>query len=143
MNLSSLLLAMFCAVVLFAVLLLSVGGSFHQPPAAQGAKLYNPANEVLLTGKVMETRDFACPVSEGELGSHVMLQTADGIVKIHLAPGRIMRSQKIQFTPGEEISVVGAKVRLFGEDDVIARQITRGNEQIFVRDPEGKLMLVQ
>lgn len=143
MNLSSVLLAMFCAVVLFAVLLLSVGGSFHQPPAAQGAKLYNPANEVLLTGKVKEIREFACPVSEGEIGGHVMLQAADGMVKVHLAPSRILRSQKLSFSPGEEISVVGSKVRMFGDDDIIARRITRGNEEIFVRDTEGKLLLVQ
>jgi len=134
---------MFFAVMLFAVLLVSVGVDFHQPLPAQGASLYNAANEVSMKGVVSEVRDFACPVSEGEMGTHVMLQTSDGVVQVHLAPSRIMRSQQLKFAPGEEITVLGSKVRMFGHNDIIARQIVRGNEQLFFRDTEGKLMLVQ
>ena len=143
MRLSSLFLAMFCTVAVFAVLLYSVGVNFHEPAPAQGAKLYNPANEVLITGTISEVRNFACPVSEGEIGTHVMVKTADGVVQVHLAPDRIMRSQKLIFAPGEQITVLGSKVRLFGHNDMIARQVTRGNEDIFFRDPKGELLLVQ
>jgi hypothetical protein len=34
-------------------------------------------------------------------------------------------------------------VSLQGEQSIIAREITRGNESFFLRDREGKLMLVQ
>jgi len=94
-------------------------------------------------GTVKEVTEFACPVSDGEMGTHLKMQTANGIVLVHLAPGRVMRSLKLNFSPGDQIEVLGAKAEIMGSNDLIARQITRGNEDIVFRDEHGKLMLVQ
>jgi hypothetical protein len=142
MKLSSVFLATLCAIVLVAVLMLMLGVNVHRVPA-QGAKLYNPATETTLKGSVAEIRDFACPVSEGEIGSHLMLKTGDGIVQVHLAPGRIMRSHKLNFNVGDQLTIVGSKVDLLGKEDLIAREITRGNENFVFRDTTGNSMLVQ
>ena len=142
MRLSSILLATLCAIVLAAVLMLMLGVNVHRVPA-QGAKLYNPATEVTLKGSVAEVRDFACPVSEGEIGTHLMLKTGNEVVQLHLAPGRIMRSHKLSFATGDQLTVVGSKVELLGREDIIAREITRGNENFVFRDPAGNSMLVQ
>lgn len=139
----SLLYGMVFAIVVTAALLLVLGVSFHRPAPAQGAALYNPANEVVLKGVVQEVQEFDCPVSEGELGSHLMLKTANGVVQVHLAPVRIMQGQQLTFAPGDQVEVVGSKIRLSGTNGLIAREITRGNESIIFRDREGKLMLVQ
>jgi hypothetical protein len=120
-----------------------MGVGFHRPVSAQGAALYNAANEVVVKGLVQEVQEFDCPVSEGELGTHLMLKTADGVVQVHLAPVRIMAGQKLSFPPGDQIEVVGSKLRLNGKNGVIAREITRGNETFIFRDSEGKLLLVQ
>jgi DNA/RNA endonuclease YhcR with UshA esterase domain len=130
-------------VATIAVLLLILGGNFHRPVNVQGAALYNPAEEVTVKGVVQEVQEFDCPVSEGEIGSHLMLKTSDGVLQVHLAPVRIMTSQKLTFTPGEQLEVVGAKVRLAGQKGLIAREITRGNESIIFRDGQGRLLLVQ
>jgi len=143
MKISSLLYGMVAAVVVIVVLLLILGVSFHRPVSAQGAALYDAANEVSVGGRVQEVQEFDCPVSEGELASHLMLKTTDGVVQVHLAPVRIMASQKLSFAPGDQIEVVGSKIRLNGENGVIAREITRGNESFIFRDHEGRLMLVQ
>ncbi len=143
MRLSSLLLAVFCATAVLVLLLLGMGVNFRQPVPAQGANLYNPATEVIVKGAVAEVRDFACPVSEGEIGTHLMLKTSEGVLQVHLAPGRIMRSQKLSFATGDQLTVIGSKVRIFGSNDLVAREITRGNEQFVFRDQTGKLMLVQ
>jgi hypothetical protein len=143
MKLSSVLLGAILTVAVFSVLLLVFGVRFERPLPGQGAALYNPANEMVLQGVVQDTRDFACPVSEGEIGDHLMVKTANGIVRVHLAPGRIMRSNKLSFAPGEQIEIIGAKLRYLGADDIIAREIIRGNETFIFRDHEGKLMLVQ
>ena len=143
MKLSSLLLGSLFAIVVFVVVLLFVGGEFHQPLSGSGAALYNPANEVLVKGSVQEVEEFACPVGDNELGSHLMLKTDDGVVRIHLVQSRIMRSQHVSFAPGDQIEVAGAKLHFRGSDDVIAREILRGNETLVFRDHEGKLMMVQ
>jgi DNA/RNA endonuclease YhcR with UshA esterase domain len=130
------------ALVIF-ILLLILGVNFHRSVSAQGAALYNAADEVVVRGRVQEVQEFDCPVSEGELASHLMLKTTDGVVQVHLAPVRIMAGQKLSFAPGDQIEVVGSKIRLNGKSGVIAREISRGNETFIFRDREGRLLLVQ
>ncbi len=143
MKLSSLLYGMVFAVVVISVVLLILGVNFHPPVSVQGAALYHASDEVTVKGVVQEVQDFDCPVTEGEIGSHVMLKTADGILQVHLAPVRIMSGQNLHFAPGDQIEVVGSKVRLAGKNGVIAREVTRGNETYTFRDHDGKLMLSQ
>lgn len=143
MKLSSLLLGVVSAIAVIAVLLVVLGIKFHDTTTLQGAALYNPANEVTATGVVTAVEEFACPVSEGELGSHLTLKTADGVLQIHLAPARVMHSQNLVFSPGDQLQVVGARVELYGKNGVIAQVITRGNESYIFRDHDGKLLMVQ
>lgn len=143
MKISSLLYGMVFAVVAISVLLLILGVNFHPPVYVQGAALYNPSNEITTTGVVQEVQEFDCPVSEGELGSHLMLKTGDGVLQVHLAPVRIMSGQNLSFAPGDQIKVIGSKVRIAGQNGMIAREITRGNEIYTFRDRDGKLMLTQ
>lgn len=143
MKIQSLLYGMAFSVVVLAVLLLVLGVKFHLPSSGQGAELYNPAEEVTLKGVVEDLQEFACPVSESELGSHLLLKTSDGTVLVHLAPLRIMRGQRLNFAPGDQIKVIGAKVRVAGKRGVIAREIVRGNEDLIFRDRVGHLLMVQ
>lgn len=143
MKISSLLFGLVFAVVVISVLLLVLGVNFHPPVTAQGAALYNPSDEITVKGVVQEVQEFDCPVSEGELGSHLVLKTPDGVLQVHLAPVRIMSGQNLKFAPGDQIVVLGSRVRISGKKGVIAREITRGNESIIFRDNQGKLLLTQ
>ncbi|HXR16254.1 MAG TPA: hypothetical protein VN777_08555 [Terriglobales bacterium] len=143
MKISSLFYGMGFAVVVGVVLLLIMGVSFHRPISAQGAALYNASDEVVVGGLVQEVQEFDCPVSEGEFASHLMLKTRDGVLQVHLAPVRIMAGQKLSFAPGDQIEVVGSRIKLNGQRGVIAREISRGGETFIFRDREGRLVLVQ
>jgi hypothetical protein len=143
MKLSSILSGVMFAVVVVVVLLLIMGVHFQKPPSAQGAALYDPATETIVRGVVTDVSDFTCPVSEGEMGSHLMLQTSTGVIQVHLAPARIMRGQKLSFARGDQLEVVGSRARMLGKNDLIAREIKRGNETLIFRDPQGKLLLTQ
>ncbi|MBZ5570375.1 MAG: hypothetical protein LAO09_00670 [Acidobacteriia bacterium] len=143
MKLSSLIFGTIFAVVVIAAVLWILGFSFHAPASGQGAALYNPADEVTASGVVQEIQDYDCPVSEFELSRHLMLKTADGSIEVHLAPNRILHGQKLSFSPGDQVQVVGSKVRLAGKNGIIARELTRHNETIIFRDHQGKLLLVQ
>lgn len=143
MQMKSLLYGMAFAVVILAVLLLVLGVNLHPPSSVQGAALYNPADEITVNGVVKDVEQFDCPVSESELSSHLFLKTADGVVLVHLAPVRIMSGQKITFVPGDQIEVVGARVRVQGKSGIIAREVVRGNEGLVFRDRTGKLLMTQ
>ncbi|HMK29260.1 MAG TPA: hypothetical protein VK473_06195 [Terriglobales bacterium] len=136
----SLFFGMLLAVVVIAVLLLVFGVSFRPQPAVL---TYNPATEMTVSGTVQEVQDFRCPVSEGEIGTHLLLKSDQGPVFVHLAPARIMRSQDFKFLVGDQIKVLGSKVRFGTGVNLIAREITRGNDIITLRDARGTLLLVQ
>lgn len=143
MKLSSLIICMVFGVGVIAFLLMVSGVSFHPPLSAQGAALYNAADEIHITGVVVSTEEFACPVSDGELEQHITLNAAGKVFQIHLAQSRILRSNQVQFSPGQQLQVVGAKLRYRGNDGLIAREILRDNETFIFRDPTGKLLMVQ
>ena len=139
----SIFLGLFLSTVVIAVLLVAFGVKINSRPADPAAAAYNPAAETSLTGTVRETNDFTCPVAESEVGRHLWLQTPGGAVRVHLAPSRILRSQHIDFSPGERIQVIGARARVQGADDLIAREIVRGDESFIFRDHQGKLIMQQ
>ena len=137
----SLLLGSILSVAVIAVLLLSFG--MKPGPSEQGAALYNVATENTVKGTVRAVEDYTCPVSENEMGRHLRMQSATGTMEIHLAPARVMRSQKFSFSPGDQIEVLGSKVKIQGQESIIAREVTRGNETFFIRDRQGRLLLIQ
>lgn len=143
MKMRSLLCGMAFAVVILAVLLMVLGVNFHRPTSVQGAALYNATDEVTLNGTVEEVQEADCPVSESELESHLLLKTGNGVVLIHLAPKRIMSGQNLTFSRGDQLEVIGAKVRVAGKKGVIAREIVRGNEDLVFRDRAGHLLMMQ
>ncbi len=138
----SLFIGMFLAVVVIAVLLLVFGVKFGRPSAASAA-VYNPATEVMMTGTIQEVQDFTCPVSEREVGRHLQLQTADGLVQVHLLPSRILRSQRVEFKAGERVEVIGSKTRLLGQDGLIAREVVLGTHTFTFRDQKGTVLMQQ
>jgi DNA/RNA endonuclease YhcR with UshA esterase domain len=139
MKTTSFLFGLVLAVAVICVLLLTFGVSFR----GAGPVKYNAATETKITGVVEDVEDFACPVSDGEMGSHLRIRTQSGTVQVHLAPARIMRAHDIKFAPGDKVEVIGSKVRYKGADDVIAREVTRGTDFYLLRDQSGKLTLVQ
>ncbi len=139
MKTTSFLFGLVLAVAVICVLLLTFGVSFR----GTGPVTYSAATETKLTGTVESVQDFACPVTGGEIGSHLKVRTPTGVVQVHLIPARIMRAHEIKCAPGEKVEVLGSRVRYKGNDDVIAREITRGPDFYVFRDQSGKLLLVQ
>jgi hypothetical protein len=143
MKLKGLLIGMGVAIAVFAALLLIFGVRFQAPMAAHGPALYNPRTEATVNGVVREIREFSCPVNDGELGYHFTMTTAKGVVQVHMVADRIMRSQEIKFAPGDRVEVIGSKFHFQGSDDLIARQIKRGDQTFIFRDHQGGVMMVQ
>lgn len=139
----SVVFGMVLAVAVIAVLLLIFGVKFQNPSSVQGAALYDPNTEITITGTVDQVSEFACPVSEGEIGSHLVVKTADRTYVVHLLPSRIMRSQKLVFKPGEKVQVVGSQPPHLERDAIIAREIVRGDETLVFRDHQGNPMMKQ
>ncbi len=100
--------------------------------------VYAASNEVKLTGSIQDVQEYFCPVTD-DRGTHLVLDVGGGdSMVVHVAIARFLREHKVAFSPGQRIQVIGAKIRVNGKDAVIAREITRGNEVITLRNAQGK-----
>ncbi|HLK33262.1 MAG TPA: hypothetical protein VKT29_09245 [Terriglobales bacterium] len=110
----------------------------EQAPANANVPKYDKATEVKLKGTVVEVRDYNCPIS-GTMGAHLTLKVQDGsTIELHLAATKYMKSYEMVFNKGDEIEVVGSKVKFNGADTILAREITRGQDSFVFRDEKGK-----
>jgi hypothetical protein len=122
------------AVVILVVLLFT--SPRHRVP------VYSTSNEGVLQGVVQDVQEFYCPIS-GDEGTHLLVKTADGNLQVHVAPTRFLRDKKLSFSKGDQIQVVGSRMIYNGHDTLIARTVTRGNETLAFREPNGKPMWVE
>jgi hypothetical protein len=115
-----------------------VGAAAKQAPAKGNVPKYDKTTEVKLKGTVADVRDYNCPIS-GTMGAHLTLKLQDGsTMELHLAATKYMKSYELVFNKGDEIEVVGSKVKLDGAETILAREITRGQDSFVFRDADGK-----
>jgi hypothetical protein len=122
--------------VTIAAVLLVVALSFMQPRRDKGPPVYNAAAEIVVSGTVLETKEFFCPISDDQ-GMHLVLRTPQGDLLVHVAPARFLRGQGIGFRAKDQLTVVGSPANYQGKNALLARVITRGAEVFTVRDPQG------
>jgi hypothetical protein len=121
-----------CIVVVLAGLLVAAAAAQKAPKVK-----YDPATEVKVSGVIDDIKEFECPAS-GALGYHITLKSPDRVTVVHVAAAKFIKEYEISFAKGEQIQVVGSKVRLpDGEEGVLAREITRGQSTYAFRDKQG------
>jgi hypothetical protein len=99
---------------------------------------YNPATEATFKGTIEEVRDRVCPVSGG-MGSHVVLKLADGsTIEVHLSTTKFVKTYDLVFSKGDQLEVIGSKVKFEGVDTIFAREVRRGTDTFVFRDKDGK-----
>jgi len=119
------------ATVVLIVVLTSTNPRREQSPPA-----YDAAHEIQTRGVVQEVQEFFCPIGD-EQGIHLLLKTDNGVLQVHVAPARFLRGQEIRFNQGDQILVVGSRLRYMGADALLAREIVRDNEVFILRDHQG------
>jgi len=122
--------------VAVVALVVSIASQNTRPPSLVVPK-YDLTTEVRIQGVVVDTNDHECPISGG-LGSHLVLQTEDGTVEIHLAPTKFVAQYQLIIVRGDKIEVLGSRVTFDGKDALLAREIVHGQETFVFRDANGK-----
>ena len=109
------------------------------PAAQQGGAIageapYDPATEATLRGAVQEVKEMKNVVTV----THLVLGTADhGSVEVHLGPSSWVVKQSVSFKTGEQIEIIGSRVKYAGSDVVVARQIRKNGQTLTLRDTQG------
>lgn len=97
---------------------------------------YDPAQEVKVKGEILEVKNYDCPIS-GTMGAHLALHTAEGPVEVHLAPSAFLAEYEISFAKGEKVEVLGNKVTFHDMPAMLARRVTRAQNDFTFRDAKG------
>ncbi len=115
--------------VFSAALLLPMAWS--QGPGKTGPK-YDLANEVKVTGTVTEIR-----VTPGAWeGIHLVVKSSEQTVIVHLAPAEFLKELDCWIKVGDQVEVVGSRAP-DNNDEILAREVTFGNNTMVLRDPKG------
>jgi hypothetical protein len=103
--------------------------------AQRGMRNYNPATEVTVRGTVEEVRQVTR--GQGWSGTHLTLQTDAGKLDVHLGPSKFLEAKKFTISKGDQVEVIGSKVQYQGHDVLIAREITKGDHRLTLRNAQG------
>ena len=94
---------------------------------------YDLTTETKLKGTIDEVKVIPGP-SEGV---HLMLKSATETTLIHVAPETFLKEMDVSFDKGDLIDVTGSKIKVDGQDEILAREITKNGNQLTLRDKKG------
>ena len=91
---------------------------------------YDVAAEVKLKGGVEEVREVAD-------ATHVMLRSGTQLMTVYVAPSSFLKDMECAFAKGDDVEIIGSKVKVESGETVLAREITRGQLTLTLRDKKG------
>lgn len=94
---------------------------------------YDLTTETKLKGTIEEVKVIPGP-SEG---IHLMLKSGTETSFIHVAPETFLKEMDVSFDKGDTVEVLGSKIKVDGQDEVLAREITKNGNQLTLRDKKG------
>jgi len=106
------------------------------PAVARGqakAPEYDPGSEVTVRGEVIAIHESK--VATDHPGLHLILRTEAEVVEIHACPVRFLRELEFPIEVGDTLAVVGSRAKK--GNVVVAREITRGQLSVILRDKKG------
>lgn len=110
--------------------------------------LYNLSTETTLKGTVEEVQQLTaqtagsnqpmwgnCP--RGWTGTHIVLKTDEGALAVHVGPSAFLSQKNFTLAKGDKVTITGSKLQYQGSDFLIAKEITKGDQVLTLRDANG------
>ena len=103
--------------------------------AQRGMRNYDPSTETTLKGTIQEVKQVTG--RHGWNGTHLMLKTEAGELDVHVGPSSYVTGQGFTFAKGDQVEVLGSKVKMGGSEALIAREIKKGDKTLVLRNAQG------
>jgi hypothetical protein len=126
----------FLALVMAAGILPGLAWGQEKNHAAANADLssYDVKREVSLSGTVQA---FNAAAETAPRGAHVMLQTASGVVDVHVGGARLLAASHFPIHSGDSLRIVGENVTYGNGTQFVARILQNGTRVLEVRSVRG------
>ncbi|MDR3702041.1 MAG: hypothetical protein P4L56_20500 [Candidatus Sulfopaludibacter sp.] len=96
---------------------------------------YDPATTVEFTGVVIASREV--PRGSPMHGLHLTVENGKDSFDVYLGPMDFMKQFNFTFGKGDRIDAVGSRLKLGGTTVVLAREVRRQNQTVYLRDSGG------
>ena len=120
----------------FLLIVFGVGlllpAAWAQTASKTGPK-YDVKNEVKVKGVVEEVRQVPGQFE----GTQLVVKTDSKTVLVHVAPADFLKEMETSFNKGDQVEVVGCKAPGTTEEEILAREITVGQNTTTLRDDKG------
>lgn len=103
--------------------------------AGPGMRNYDPSSEVTVTGGVEDIQQYTTRGWWG--GTHLILKTSTDTLDVHVGPTSYLDGQQFSFTKGDQVEVIGSKIKVDGKDALLAREIKKDGKVLKLRDTQG------
>jgi len=94
---------------------------------------YDPTQEIKIKGTVEEIREVP---GQWE-GIHLVVKTQSSTVLVHVGPSAFLKEMDTAFKTGDVVEVKGSKAPNTTEEEILAREVTVGNNTVVLRDDKG------
>jgi len=115
---------------LAALAVLSACALAQSPPPK-----YDPSTETTLKGAVDQLK--LVPPSGGKPVAYLTMKEKDS-AEVFLCPKSFLDQMGVDFKSGDEIEIVGSKVKKDSADLILAREIIKGGDTLTLRFKDGK-----
>ncbi len=96
---------------------------------------YDVATETKLKGTVEEVKQIE--TAKGNPAIHLMVKSGEQLLEVYLCPNAFLQEMQMAFAMGDQVEVIGSKVKVDQADVVLAREITKGTDTLVLRDKKG------
>lgn len=94
---------------------------------------YDVSTETTIKGTVEELKE----VDNNKGDIHLIVKTSSGNYEVCMCPQKFLDEMELQIKKGDEVNVIGSKVKDGEKELVLAREITSGNNSLTLRDKKG------
>jgi len=116
------------SVAALIVLFASITGNAGTAPAPE----YDKSAEVKVKGVIDEVK------TTPDNSVHLTLKSVTGSLEVFVGPEKFLKEMEIVFAKGETIEVLGSQLSVNGNAILLAREVTRDNDVVTIRDEQGK-----
>ena len=106
-----------------------------QMTGCPGCPMYDPKAEATITGTIQEVKEV--PGLGRGMGTHLTIKAGNDPYDVHVGPTWYLTQEKFAFAKGDQVEVIGSRVKYQGADVVIARQIKKDGGTLTLRDSQG------
>ena len=125
------------AVFAGALLSISFAGAQQQAAVAQANMTYDASRENTLVGKVLS---YTAESSVPPIGAHVSIQTASGIVDVHIGSAKLLEQKRFTLSAGDSVRITGEVMAVGESSTFAARIIENGTQSVTVRNSKGQVL---